>query len=105
MNQPSTVREPIQILVLCDSLTGNVETMARLAAEGDQEIRGTEVRVTKVAADGAVRATPDDVLWADGVAVGSPTNTVRCRPKLQPMSIRVSNQPRDGRRTAEPFTK
>jgi flavorubredoxin len=95
MNQPSTAREPIKILVLCDSLTGNVETMARLVVEGAQEIQGTEVRVTKVAADGAVRATPDDVLWADGVAVGS----------LQPMSIRVSNRPRDGRRTAEPFTK
>jgi flavorubredoxin len=105
MNQPSTAREPIKILVLYDSLTGNVETMARLVAEGAKEIQGTVVRVTKVAAGGAVRATPDDVLWADGVAVGSPTNTVRCRPKFQPMSIRVSNQPRDGRRTAEQFTK
>ena len=105
MNQPSTAREPIKILVLHDSLTGNVETMARLVAEGAKEIQGTVVRVTKVAAGGAVRATPDDVLWADGVAVGSPTNTVRCRPKFQPMSIRVSNQPRDGRRTAEQFTK
>ena len=47
MNQPSTAREPIQILVLCDSLTGNVETMARLVVEGAQEIRGTEVRVTR----------------------------------------------------------
>jgi multimeric flavodoxin WrbA len=46
MNQPSTAREPIKILVLCDSLTGNVETMARLVVEGAQEIRGTEVRVT-----------------------------------------------------------
>jgi len=91
--------------VLYDSLTGNVETMDRLVAEGAKEIQGTVVRVTKVAAGGAVRATPDDVLWADGVAVGSPTNTVRCRPKFQPMSIRVSNQPRDGRRTAEQFTK
>jgi len=74
MNQPSTAREPIRILVLHDSLTGNVEKMARLVAEGAREIQGTEVRVKKISADGAERATPDDVLWADGVAVGSPTN-------------------------------
>ena len=74
MNEPSPAREPIKILVLYDSLTGNVEHMARLVAEGANEIQGAEVRIKKIAADGPERATADDVLWADGVAVGSPTN-------------------------------
>ena len=74
MNQSSPAREPIKILVLYDSLTGNVEHMARLVAEGASEIQGAEVRIKKITAEGPERATPDDVLWADGVAVGSPTN-------------------------------
>ena len=64
----------VKILVLYDSKTGNVEQMAKLVAEGAREIECTEVRLRKVAADGPDKATPEDVLWADGVAVGSPTN-------------------------------
>jgi len=65
----------IGILVLYDSQTGNVEHMARLVAEGAREIPGVEVRLRKlVAEDAAERATAADVLWADGIAVGSPTN-------------------------------
>lgn len=65
----------IGILVLYDSLSGNVEQMARLVAEGAREIPGVTVRLRKLAAeDAAERATPEDVLWADGIAVGSPTN-------------------------------
>lgn len=65
----------VKILVLYDSQTGNVEQMARLVAEGAAEISGVEVRLPKVEGDGESRATPDDVLWADGVAVGMPTNS------------------------------
>jgi NAD(P)H dehydrogenase (quinone) len=64
----------VKILVLFDSQTGNVEAMARLVAEGAGEIEGVEVRLRKIEGEGELRATPDDVLWADGVAVGSPTN-------------------------------
>jgi NAD(P)H dehydrogenase (quinone) len=74
MSQPSPSRERIKILVLYDSQTGNVEGMAHLVAEGAREIQGVEIRIRKVAADGPERATPDDVLWAGGIAVGSPTN-------------------------------
>jgi NAD(P)H dehydrogenase (quinone) len=35
---------------------------------------GVEVRLRKVDGPGELRAAPEDVLWADGVAVGSPTN-------------------------------
>ncbi len=65
---------PVKILVLYDSLTGNVERMAALVAEGAAEIPGVEVRLRKVEGEGELRAVPDDVRWADGVAVGSPTN-------------------------------
>ena len=58
-----------RILVLYDSRTGNVEKMARLVAEGARSIPETEVRLVSV-----VEAKAEDVLWCDGLAVGSPTN-------------------------------
>ena len=58
-----------RILVLFDSKSGNVAKMAAFVAEGAQRIADTEVRVRS-----ADDATPDDVIWCDGLAVGSPTN-------------------------------
>ena len=58
-----------RILVLFDSKTGNVGRMAELVAEGARQIADTEVRVRSL--DDAVA---EDVLWCDGLAVGSPTN-------------------------------
>lgn len=58
-----------KILVLFDSQTGNVASMAALVAEGARQVPGTEVRVLSVD-----QATADDVMWCDGLAVGSPTN-------------------------------
>lgn len=57
------------ILVLFDSLSGNTAKMAELVAEGAQSIEGVEVRVRSID-----DATADDVVWCDGLAVGSPTN-------------------------------
>jgi NAD(P)H dehydrogenase (quinone) len=65
---------PVKILVLYDSQTGNVEQMAKLVADGAREIQGAEVRLRKIEGEGELKAQPEDVLWADGVAVGSPTN-------------------------------
>ncbi len=39
--------QPVKILVLYDSLTGNVEQMAKFVAEGASEIQGVEVRIRK----------------------------------------------------------
>jgi len=64
----------VKILVLYDSKSGNVEQMATLVAEGAKEIEFTEVRLRKVEGQGEFKATPEDVLWCDGIAVGSPTN-------------------------------
>lgn len=58
-----------KILVLFDSRTGNVGKMAELVAEGAKSIADTEVRLRSVD-----EARPEDVIWCDGLAVGSPTN-------------------------------
>ncbi len=58
-----------RILVLYDSLTGNVAQMAQLIAEGALSVSGTEVRILTV-----TDATAADVVWCDGLAVGSPTH-------------------------------
>ena len=58
-----------KVLVLYHSASGNTAKMATLVAEGAGRIPHTEVRVREVDA-----ATPDDVHWCDGLAVGSPTN-------------------------------
>lgn len=58
-----------KILVLFDSKSGNVAQMAALVAEGAQTVPETEVRMRSVD-----DATAADVVWCDGLAVGSPTN-------------------------------
>ena len=58
-----------KILVLFDSKTGNVAQMARLVGEGAMEIPDTEVRIRSVE-----EASAQDILWCEGLAVGSPTN-------------------------------
>ncbi|MBX9677364.1 MAG: flavodoxin domain-containing protein [Gemmataceae bacterium] len=58
-----------KVLVLFDSAGGNTRAMAELVAEGAGEISAIEVRLKTVE-----EATPDDVGWCDGIAVGSPTN-------------------------------
>src|SRR5688572_26968580 len=58
-----------RILVLYDTKTGNVGEMAKLVAEGASRIPETEVRLRSLE-----EARAEDVLWCDGLAVGSPTN-------------------------------
>lgn len=58
-----------KILVLFDSRTGNVAQMAALVAEGSRQVADTEVKMLSVD-----EATAADVIWCDGIAVGSPTN-------------------------------
>ena len=83
---------PPRIAVVYYSATGNVHAMAQAVAEGARE-HGAEVRVRRVAETApreaiaqnprwtahaeAMRdeplATTDDLVWADGIALGSPT--------------------------------
>lgn len=67
-------QHPVKILVLYDTQTGNVEQMAQFVAEGARDIGTTEVRLRRVEGAGELRAAAEDVIWADGIAVGSPTN-------------------------------
>lgn len=57
------------ILVLYDSKSGNTAKMAALVAEGAALVPDTEVRLRSV-----TEATAEDVIWCDGIALGSPTN-------------------------------
>ncbi len=59
---------PARILVLYHTERGNTRLMADLVVEGAESVAGTEVRLR-----GIDEATADDLLWCDGVAVGSPT--------------------------------
>ncbi len=63
-----TERRPARILVVYHSETGTTRQMAELVAEGARAVADSEVRLLSIA-----EATPDDMLWADGVAAGSPT--------------------------------
>jgi NAD(P)H dehydrogenase (quinone) len=58
-----------KVLILYDSASGNTAKMAELVASGAAGISGTEVRMRRIE-----EASADDVLWCDGLAVGSPTN-------------------------------
>src|ERR1700691_3824654 len=58
-----------KVLVLYDSASGNTAKMAGLVAEGAASIPGVETRLRRVE-----EATAEDVLWCDGLALGSPTN-------------------------------
>ncbi len=58
-----------KILVLYDSASGNTKKMSHYVAEGAKEVPSMEVRIRSVD-----EAGPDDLLWCDGLAVGSPTN-------------------------------
>jgi NAD(P)H dehydrogenase (quinone) len=56
-----------KILVLYDSETGHTKKMAEFVAQGAKNFP-VEVRLKSVD-----EATKDDILWCDGIAVGSPT--------------------------------
>lgn len=57
------------ILILYYSQSGNTAKMAELVAEGVAEIEGHEVKRLPLS-----EASADDVVWADGLAMGAPTH-------------------------------
>jgi NAD(P)H dehydrogenase (quinone) len=57
-----------KILIVYDSKTRNTESMALAVAKGAEQVSEIEVTVKKVE-----RTTPDDMLNADGIIMGSPT--------------------------------
>ncbi|KAJ1459733.1 hypothetical protein M885DRAFT_613334 [Pelagophyceae sp. CCMP2097] len=76
-----------KILVMYDSSTSCTALMAQLVAEGARQLDRTEVRIRRVggvanhwdqerkaAVANVEECTMEDLLWCDGVAVGSPCN-------------------------------
>lgn len=56
------------ILVLYFSQSGNTREMARFVGEGARSVPGTDVKVLSIE-----EAKPEELLWADGTAMGAPT--------------------------------
>jgi multimeric flavodoxin WrbA len=63
------VKSMAKILIVYHSQTGNTQKMAYAVAKGAKSIDAVEV-ILKKAGD----ATPDDLLTADGLAIGTPEN-------------------------------
>ena len=57
-----------KLLILYYSKSGHTEKMARYVAEGCGEIPGMKILVKSVH-----EASREDIIWCDGLAVGSPT--------------------------------
>jgi multimeric flavodoxin WrbA len=58
-----------KILVIYHSQSGHTETMAQAVAEGAASTEDATVLLKR-----AHEATAEDLLWADGIAVGTPEN-------------------------------
>lgn len=58
-----------KILIMYYSRTGNTEKLAEAVAEGIKQVSGVAVELKR-----AVSVTPEDVINADGYAVGSPSH-------------------------------
>jgi len=58
-----------KILVVYHSQTGNTEKMAAAVAEGATSVEHTELSLKR-----ASDATLHDLLWCDGIAIGTPEN-------------------------------
>ncbi|MGK9477580.1 flavodoxin family protein [Melioribacter sp. OK-6-Me] len=58
-----------KVLILYYSKDGSTEKMAKYVAEGALQIPGTEIRIKNINT-----ASREDIIWCNGVAVGSPTH-------------------------------
>lgn len=82
----STASRNGRVLVMYDSSTSYTRKMAQLVSEGVLQLDRTEVRVRRIGGsentwdseqqrgDPTEEATFEDILWADGIACGTPTN-------------------------------
>jgi len=57
-----------KVLVLYYSSSGNTKKMAEFVAEGAKLVEGTELRLKSIS-----EAVYDDIIWCNGLAIGSPT--------------------------------
>lgn len=57
-----------KVLILYYSKEGNTQKMASYVEEGARSVPGTDIRIKRV-----TEADADDLIWCDGLALGSPT--------------------------------
>ena len=58
-----------KILIIYSSRTGNTEKLAKAVAEGAKQVPGVTVEIMR-----SESVTPEDVIGADGYAIGSPSH-------------------------------
>lgn len=80
--------QPVTILIAYDSVDGHTEQLANWIAQGAKEDAESEVRVKRVA-----EVTLEDLLWADGILVGSPVYNAGLTP---PVGKFIAEWPFDG---------
>jgi NAD(P)H dehydrogenase (quinone) len=66
-----------KVLVVYYSLSGHTKQMAEAAAEGAGSVKGISVKLVSVE-----KAEVSDVLWADGIIVGSPVYNANIAPPV-----------------------
>jgi NAD(P)H dehydrogenase (quinone) len=66
-----------KVLVVYYSLSGHTKQMAEAAAEGAGSVKGITVKLVPVE-----KAQVSDVLWADGIIVGSPVYNANMAPPI-----------------------
>ncbi len=64
----------IKLLVLYHSNGGNTKQIAEHVTQGIQQAAATDNQECEVRLRNTEQATADDLLWCDGIALGSPTN-------------------------------
>ena len=82
----SAAAEPLTVLVVYYSETGNTEKMAKAVAEGASSVEGVESVTKKVG-----EVTQEDLESADGLALGSPVYMGDVAPALREAAVRWSN--------------
>jgi NAD(P)H dehydrogenase (quinone) len=75
-----------KVLIQYYSETGHTQKMAELVAEGAGSVEGIEVRLKTVA-----ESSVDDILWADGIALGAPTHLASIPWKLKKFWDEITN--------------
>lgn len=71
-------QDTTRVLIVYYSVNGHTRSMGEAVARGARGVSGTQVKLAFV-----FEATPADVLWADGIVVGSPVYNAAVAPEVQ----------------------
>lgn len=78
LNTSVLSQDGVKVLVVYYSVEGHTRSMGEAVARGAREVAGTEVKLLSVS-----DATAADVVWADGIIVGSPVHNAAVAPEVQ----------------------